>query len=158
MSILPLAYRPSAVIQTFEDDSFQEDPAGFDALLVACRDQIDEIIDIVAWRMGTDRPWWRHRKIADALGYKALWEARWPHLGYPIADPCLMLYETPKAWLATISPNAVCILDWSTSLPDLFVGIDCPIYCETKTLREHFETKLDAGKNCGLRELLRGFE
>lgn len=156
---IPLELRASACIQTFSDGSFQEDPDGADeALLIPIRDEHDEIIDVVAWKMGTDRPWWRLRCIGDVLGYRALAQARWPRTGYPAHKPELVLYESPARWLRAVAPNAICILDWSVSLANLFAGIDHEIICESAEIRDHFETTLQEQRPVGLSGRLRVLE
>src|SRR5262250_1153688 len=49
---LLLKDRASAIIEVFSDGSFQESEGGFEALLLPVRDRWDDIIDIVAWRIG----------------------------------------------------------------------------------------------------------
>lgn len=145
-SLLPLELRPSAIIETFADGSFQEAEAGFEALLLPVRDADDAIIDIVAWKIGHDRPWWRYKRIGDVLGYQALAACRWPHTGFPE----LVLYETPRRWLAAVSPAAVCILDWSADLETMFAGVDAKLVCETRELYDHFHQSLINQRSPGL--------
>lgn len=156
---IPLELRPSAQIQIFSDGSFQEDPdGGEDALLIPIRDACDQIIDIVAWKQGTDRPWWRLKCIGEVLGYRAMAQARWPRTGYPAHKPELVLYESPARWLRAVAPNAICILDWSVNLADLFAGIDHEIVCESAEIRDHFESTLSEQRPAGLSSRLRVLE
>lgn len=149
---IPLELRVSAQIQTFSDGSFQEDPdSELEALLLPVRDAHDTIIDIVAWQIGVDRPWYRLRNTGDVLGAAAIDACRWPKCGYA----SLILYESPARWLRSIGPNAICILDWSVSLVDLFAGVDQEIICESSAIRDHFEATLLEQRPVGLSASLR---
>lgn len=152
---IPLELRVSAQIQTFSDGSFQEDPdSEIEALLLPVRDAQDAIVDIVAWPIGSDRPWYRLKNTGDVLGASAIDACRWPRTGHA----SLILYESPARWLRSIGPNAVCILDWSVNLADLFAGIDQEIICESKEIRDHFEATLLDQRPVGLSASLRVLE
>lgn len=152
---VPLELRPSALIEALEGGLFQESEGGQEALILPVRDAADKIVDIVAWFIGADRPWYRLRGIGEILGAKALAQSRWPNIGYPAHKPELVLYESPKRWLAAVAPNAICILDWTVNLNSLFAGIDCPIVCESEEIRAHFEETAKLQEPIGLPALLR---
>lgn len=152
---ISLELRVSAQIQVFSDGSFQEDPdSDIEALLLPVRDAHDAIVDIVAWPIGSDRPWYRLRNTGDVLGASAIDACRWPKCGYS----SLILYESPARWLRSIGPNAICILDWGVSLVDLFAGVDQEIICESHQIRDHFEATLLEQRPVGLSASLRVLE
>lgn len=157
---ITLEDRPSAIIEPSSDGSFQhieidpEDdiPEGmFEALLLPARDAEDRIIDIVAWEIGRENPWWRLKRFADVLGYGAIASCQWPKAG----PEELRLYATPRRWLKAIAPNAVCILDWKAPLEIVFSGVTVPIVCESKLLQDRFAARLLEQRSAGLASLLR---
>lgn len=134
---IPIELRPSALIETFSDGSFQEnEESGVEALICPIRDAYGEIIDAVAWQIGVPNIWWRYRCIGDVLGAPALLRASWE-------SQELIIYETPRAWLAACpSPIAVCILDWSADLRSIFGLVHGPLTCETERLEQKFLSTL----------------
>lgn len=126
-----LELRPSALIETASDGSFQESEGGFEALVCPVRDGHGDVIDAVAWRLGAPNVWWRYRCLGDVLGAPALLKAAW--------EPAeLILYETPARWLAAVGSKAICILDWSADLRLLFGLVHGPLTCESARLEQKF--------------------
>lgn len=145
---MPLELRPSALIEAASDGSFQESEGGFDALICPVRDRYGEVVDAVAWRLGSPNVWWRLRCLGDVLGAPALLQAAW--------EPTeLTLYETPQRWLANVGPRALCILDWSADLRLLFGLVHGPLICESTRLEQKFLQTLAAQTGPNLSDQIR---
>lgn len=89
---------------------------GLDACLLVARDADDEIVDVVAWELGSPSAWWLRWGEATILGALEVELCR-------LRERPLRVVPTPKAWLDEAG-CALCVLNWDARLLPILDGIE----------------------------------
>lgn len=128
------ASRIDPKIQVFGDDTYQHCEGGFPAMQIPVDDRFGEPYDIVAYAVDDPTVWWTRRGLATVLGEHALFVAEW-------RSEAVRLYATPRDWLFSRDPKAVCIIDWSSNLRRA-LGATPEVICQTTPLKAELERRL----------------
>ena len=129
----------AARIATSDDGTYQPDPAGEWAAILAVHDRFGELVDLVSWLPENPCRWWlRVGDETPILGSQAL----------AFAADCgesIHLVSTPNAWLSARlrhgDHEVVCILSWAVDLCPLFHGVET-VVCDTPGLARRLREKL----------------
>ncbi len=114
--------------------TYQHCPDGSRAFQVPVEDRFGVAYDIVAWPVDDPNVWWTRRGLATVLGEHALFVAEW-------RGAAVRLYATPRDWLFSRDPMAVCIVDWSSNLRQA-LGAAPEVICQTAPLKSELERRL----------------
>ncbi len=125
----------AARIATSTAGTYQPDPAGRWAAILAVDDRFGELVDLVSWLPENPSRWWlRVGDETPILGARAL----------AFAADCgkrIRLWSTPERWLreggAGRLHQDVCILHWDVDLWPLFDGVGT-VECDCVSLQARF--------------------
>ncbi len=129
----------AAPIATSDDGTYQPDPAGEWAAILAVHDRFGELVDLVSWLPENPCRWWlRVGDETPILGCQAL----------AFAADCgkrIRLWSTPEQWLRAGGLGQrhqdVCILHWGVDLAPLFDGVS-HVLCESLGLEHRLRSTL----------------
>ena len=120
-------------IVTSADGTYTPESDGDYAAIVPVHDVNHELVDLLAWHVGSPGRWWRRFAAWPVLGARDLAKARYYH------DP-VVLHSTPDAWVLA-GGEGVCLLDWHLDLRPLFQGVSA-VRCDSQTLAARFQTAM----------------
>ena len=123
----------AARIAPSADGTYRPDPTGELAYILGVFDVDHELVDLLAWHVGSPGRWWRRFAAWPVLGARELAKARYYH------DP-VVLHSTPDAWVLA-GGDGVCLLDWHLDLRPLFEGVSA-VRCDSQTLAARFQTAI----------------
>lgn len=103
------------------------------AYILGVFDVDHELVDLLAWHVGSPGRWWRRFAAWPVLGARELAKARYYH------DP-VVLHSTPDAWVLA-GGDGICLLDWHLDLRPLFEGVSA-VRCDSQTLAARFQTAM----------------